>query len=85
LTGVIHVHAQEGLPPICSLGYDMRTTLKDLRKMVKAKTGNKDFVFTYPDGIRIHPKQEKKLKVLTFGSRINVLLLARSTTGTVLS
>lgn len=67
---------------VCRLGYDAKTDLSQLRRMVKSQTKLVDFVFCYADHVRIHPKQEKHMKVQDFGDRIELLNMpSRSSTG----
>jgi len=84
MTGVcgrIRVTINESDELLCTLGYDGSTKLCDLRKIITTSVMKKDFVFTYPDKIRIHPRQERKMKVLTFGGRVGVTLIDRPATG----
>ena len=79
--GTVEVTNKESGDTVCELAYTSKHSLSDIRKMIKLKTGLKDFVFVYPDNIRIHRKQEKNLKISSFNGQIDLLILARSTTG----
>lgn len=68
---------------LCTLLLSDLHSLVQVRRAIKAQCrGLRDFVFLYPDGVRIHPRQESTIHMAIFGGRITLLQAPRASTGT---
>jgi hypothetical protein len=68
---------------LCTLLLADVHSLGQVRRAIRAQCrGLREFVFLYPDGVRIHPRQESTIHMAIFGGRITLLQAPRASTGT---